>query len=210
MALTQAEISKFRYVLGVEPQMGLAMGYPDLVRILNRLFADRVAKLPWVPPTWLDAVSQLQAKVPSDLIKIAPALNALGKRQEGAPSFADTDAKTAVWMEIYKAQQDAIVAYAKKQGEIGADIIRRLEADAAFWDGAYKLAVTVRDLPSNVVKAVGGGVSDFVGSFLPDSLKSYARLVTLAIALLIVGGVLMWYRKKVGAIVQGFKTGGAA
>jgi hypothetical protein len=175
--------------------------------MLNRIYTDKIAKLPWVPASWLGAVGELQGKYPADLIKIAPGYDALNRRGELAPSFADTEAKLKAWHNIYSAQQDAIVAYAAKQAEIGASKLRALEADAAFWDGAYKLAVTVRDLPSNVVKAVGGGVSDFVGSFLPESLKAYAKWVTAALVLLIVGGVLMWYRKKVGALVKGFKGG---
>jgi hypothetical protein len=209
MALSQADRGKIAYTLGVMDQPGLAMGYPDLVRMLNRIYTDKIAKLPWVPKSWLGAVGEVQAKNPADLIKVTPGYDALNRRSDMAPSFADTDGKLKAWHNIYTAQQDAIVAYAAKQAEIGASKLRALEADAAFWDGAYKLAVTVRDLPSNVVKAVGGGVSDFVGSFLPDSLKAYAKWVTAALALLIIGGVLMWYRKKVSAIIQGFKGGAA-
>lgn len=207
MSLSSTEVSKFRYVLGVEPQLGMAQAYPDLARLLNRLYTDRVAKLPWVPPTWLQAVTELQAKAGGDLIKISPALDNLGRRQEGAPSFADDQAKAKVWRGIYDAQQQALTAYYQKQVDIGREKLDALYADAAFWDGAYNLAVTVRDLPSNIVKAVGGGVSDFVGSFLPESLKAYAKWVTFAIVLLVVGGVLMWYRKKAGAIFEGLKGG---
>lgn len=207
MSLTAADRQRVAYVLGVMDQPGLATGYPELVRLLNRLFSDKVAKLPWVPRSWLPAVAELQAKNPGDLIKLAPALNVLGFRQEGCPSFADTDDKAAVWATIYKAQQDAIGAYAAKQAEEGAAELRALEADAAFWDGAYKLAVTVRDLPSTVVKATAGGVADFAASFLPDSLKKYGKIVFWLLVVLVVGGLVLWYRRKVGGIVSGLRKG---
>lgn len=207
MSLTNADRDRLAYSLGVMDQSGLAMGYPDLVRMLNRIFTDKVAKLPWVPTSWLGAVGEVQSKNPTDLIKVTPGFDALNRRGQLAPSFADTDDKLKVWHTIYKAQQDAIVEYAAKQSEIGANRLRALEADAAFWDGAYKLAKIARDLPSNVVKAVGGGVSDFVGTFLPESLKAYAKWVLLAIVLLVVGGVVLWYRKKLGGLIKGFKGG---
>jgi len=209
--LTHSDRTTVAYVLGVMDQPGLAQGYPDLVRMMDRLFQDRVAKIPWVPPSWLTAVRELQAKHPQDLIKIAPALSNAGDRQEGAPSWADTPEKLKTWYELYQAQQSAIVSYAAKQVEIGRKKLDALYADAAFWDGAYKLAVTVRNLPSNVIKAVGGGVSDFVGTFLPDVLKGYAKLVTGALVLLVVGGVVLWYKGKLGklAAAAGIKRGKA-
>lgn len=209
MPLTNADRSRINYTLGIMDQPGLAMGYPDLVRMLNRIYEDKVGKLPWVPKSWLGAVAELQGKYPADLMRPTPGFDALNRRGQMAPSFADTDAKLKVWHGIYTAVNDAIVAYAAKQSEIGASKLRALEADAAFWDGAYKLAVTVRDLPSNIVKATGRGVSDFVGTFLPESLKAYAKAITWALVLLIVGGLVMWYRKKLGGIVQGFRKGAA-
>lgn len=209
MSLTYGDRERIAYMLGVMDQPGLAMGYPALVRMLGRIYADKVAKLPWVPASWLEAVTALQAKNPEDLIRPTPGVDALGRRGQMAPSFADTDDKLQAWHRIYGAVNDAIVAYAAKQQEVGAARLRQLEADAAFWDGAYKLAVTVRDLPSNVVSAAGRGVSDFVGTFLPASLKSYAKAITWALALLIVGGVVLWYRKKFGGIIKGFRKGAA-
>lgn len=209
MSMTNADAARIAYTLGIRAQLGLAMGYPDLVRMLNRIYIDKVSKLPWVPPTWLAAVQALQAKYPNDLMRPTPGYDAIGRRGQEAPSFADTDAKLTAWDNIRKAVDDAIVAYAAKQAEIGAAKLRQLEADAAFWDGAYRLAVTVRDLPSNVVSGAARGVSSFVGTFLPESLKAYAKWITWAIVLLIVAGVIAWYRGKLSGIVSRFKTGKA-
>lgn len=207
MPLTAADNSRISYTLGLMATPGLAMGYPDLVRMLNRIYTDKVDKLPWVPRTWLAAVAELQGKYPSDLMRPTPGYDALGRRGQMAPSWADTEDKLKAWDRIYYSVNDAIVAYAAKQSEIGAAKLRQLEADAAFWDGAYKLAVVVRDLPSNIVKVAGGGISDFMGTFLPDSLKAYAKWITWALAIIIVGGLVLWYRNKLGGLLKGFKGG---
>ena len=207
--MSYADQQRIAVTLGMRVQPGLATGYPALVGKLDRIYADRVAKLPWVPRTWLAAVRDVQAKNPADLIRPTPGFNALGARGNEAPSWADTPAKLTAWHTIYTAHNDAIVAYAKEMQEDGESELNALYADAAFWDGAYKLAVFTRDLPSNVVSTVGGGISSFVGTFLPESLKAYAKWVTWGLVLLIVGGLILWYRRKLGAIVKGFKKGAA-
>lgn len=207
MTLTNADRTRIRYTLGVEDTIGLRGAWPELGRLIDRLFEDRVSRLPWVPKSWLQAVREVQAANPQDLIRLAPGRDKLGRRQEGAPSFADDDAKLDVWVEIWKAQQKATEAYAAKQVEVGRREIDRLVANAAFWDAAYTIADTAKNLPANIVKATGRGAAEFVGTFLPDSLKSYARLITWALVLLIVGGLVLWYRKRLGGIVKGFKTG---
>jgi hypothetical protein len=205
--MSRVDEDKAAYMLGVFPQPGLATGYPDLVGKLNRIYVDRVAKLPWVPPTWLAAVQAIQAKNPGDLIKPTPGYDGRGARGAMAPSFADTDAKLDVWHTIYTTVNEAIVAYAKRQQEEGASELAGLYADAAFWDGAYKLAKFAADLPANIVKGVAGGLTDFVASFLPEGFKSWAKWILWAIVLLVVSGLVLWYRGKLTSIVQRFKGG---
>lgn len=204
--MTQAEQTQIAYTLGIMPQAGWATGYPDLVRMLNRIYSDKIAGMPWVPRSWLAATQAIQAKFPTDLMRPTPALDGLGRRSALAPSWADTDAKLAAWGTIYDTVNDAIKAYGAAQQEIGRGELAALEADAAFWDGAYRLAVTVRNLPANVVGAVGGGISSFVGTFLPESLKAYAKAITWALALLIIGGLVLWYRKRFAGLLKGLKV----
>lgn len=212
MTLSFQEEDRLALTMGVRLQYGRATAYPDLVARLDRLYADRVAKLPWVPDTWLDAVRALQRKYPGDLVQLTPALrpaSAGGGRGHMAPSFADTLPKLEAWDTIYAASNDGIVAYANKQAELGAQKLASLQAAAAFWDGAYRLAKTVRDLPAATVSAVTGGMADFLGTFLPDSLKSYAKVIFWLLVLLIVGGLVAWYRKRLVGLVGKFKRGAA-
>ena len=205
MSLTAADEQRIAYTLGMRPQPGLATGYPSLVGKLDRIYADRVAKLPWVPPTWLEAVRAVQAKNPGDLIRPTPAYNGAGARSNMAPSFADTDEKLKVWDTIYTVHNDAIVAYAKRMQEEGEAELNALYADAQFWDAAYKVARLVRDAPGMIISGVGSGISSFVGTLLPASIKAYAKWVTWGIALLVVGGVVFWYRDKVAGFIKKVK-----
>ena len=209
MAITGQDRATMQTLLGVEDQPGLGMGYPELKALLGRLFEDRVSKLPWVPSSWLGAVKDIQAKNPTDLIRIAPARNVAGQRQAGAPSFATSPEMEEVWMTIYKAQQDAIVSYAAQQVEIGRRKLDALTANAAFWNAAYNVADFAKNLPAQVVSKTFGGVSDFVGTFLPESIKAYSRIVLWMIIALVAGGLVLWYRKRVAAVVKGFRKGAA-
>jgi hypothetical protein len=92
-------------------------------------------------------------------------------------------------------------AYAKRMAEDGAGELARLYAAAAFWDGAYKLATIARDLPSNIAGAVGGGVADFIGTFLPESLKAYSKFVALLLGLLVIATAVLWYKGAVRGVI---------
>lgn len=199
--------SQIAYTLGVWLRPGMATAYPDLVRMLNRIYQDKVAKLPWIPPSWWDAITQLGAKNPGALIQPTSAINARGTRNVDAPSWADSPEKEAAWQEIFDSVNRAVSAYGKKMSEEGANELSGLYAAAAFWDASYKLAKFAADLPSKIVSGVAGGLTDFVGSFLPEGLKSWAKWIMWAILLLIVGGLIMWYRGKLSAIVGRLKGG---
>lgn len=191
--------------LGLMFQPGLATGFPDLVPKVQAIYSDRIAKLPWVPPTWLASAQALQQKYPGDLLRPAPGYNALHVRGQMAPIFADTTDKLDVWDRIYNDTNSAIVAYAKQFQEDGAQTLNDLYADAAFWDAALKLATFVKNLPGAIVQGAAGGASDVFAQFLPAALRTYAKWILLAIALLVVGGVLVFYKGRLGAIAKGLK-----
>jgi hypothetical protein len=203
MSLSYADQQRIAYTLGIFAQPGLATGYPALVGKLDRIYADRVAKLPWVPPTWLAAVREVQAKNPGDLMRPTPGYNALGARGAEAPSFADTDEKLKVWHTIYNVHNDAIVAYAKKMQEEGASKLAGLYADAAFWDGAYKLAKVARDLPANIASGTANVFADTFAQFLPESIRGYAKVILWALGILIIVSLIIVYRKKFAVAFKG-------
>lgn len=198
---------------------GLGTGYPDLKPMVQRIFAERVARLKFVPATWLAGVQQLQNENPTDLLTFAPGRRPKtsptggwvsdegGERSADLPMFLETEEQVDAWHAIYVDLNRARAKYAAAQAAAGRAELDRLYAKAAFWDAAYKVAVFAKDLPSAIVKTVGGGVVDVVGTFLPQSLKAYAKWITLALGVLIVGGIVMWYRKKITALIKGFKGG---
>lgn len=197
---------------------GLAGAWPELRDMVGRIFAQRVAKLPWLPQDWLVSVQRLQNENPNDLVTFAPSRRAnvgptgqfideSGPVSADIPLFLDDDAKINAWMSIYSDLNRARSNYAAARAAAGRAELDALYAKAAFWDASYKIAVFARDLPSNIVKVAGGGVVDVVGTFLPDSLKQYAKWVAIAIAIIIVGGIVLWYRGKLANLVKGFKGG---
>lgn len=203
MSMTAADEQRLAYTLGMRPQPGLASGYPALAGKMDRIYADRVAKLPWVPPTWLEAVRAVQAKNPSDLIRPTPGFNALGSRGADAPSFADTEDKLKVWHTIYAVHNDAINAYAKRMQDEGASKLAALHADAAFWDGAYKLAKFARDLPATIASGTANVFADTFAQFLPESIRRYAKVILWALGILIIVWLIIVYRRKFAAAFKG-------
>lgn len=203
--MTYADERVMHTQLGVMLSPGLATGFPDLVPKLARIYTDKVAKLPWVPKTWLESVLALQAKYPGDLVRPTPGRDAKGERGEMAPMWADTPVKLDAWHKLYSDINAAIQAYAKEFADDGAAQLNALYADAAFWSAAVDLATTVRDLPGKVVQTVAGGAGDVFAAFLPDALKGYARIIFWSLVVIVVGGLVLWYRNKAGAIVKGFK-----
>lgn len=143
--------------LGVWISPGLGMGYPALKATLDRLYAERVAHLPWVPGTWLDNVRSLQKDRPNDLVRPYPALGTRGAFNADHGVFVDTQEKALVWNEIAAAADRAIAKYAQDQQAAGKAELDSLIASAEFWTAAYNIAVSIRDAAPN---AVGGIASN--------------------------------------------------
>lgn len=201
---------------GVQFVYGLGMAWPETKALVGRIYEKRMGKLPWLPKDWLAGVMALQQQYPDDLVIVAPArrpqVSPTGQfvSEDGPPAadlplFLDSDAKLDAWQSIWRDMQKGRNQYAAAKAAAGRAELDDLYAAAAFWDGAYKIAVFARDLPSNVASGIGSGVVAFVGTFLPDALKAYAKWITWALVLLIVGTVLLWYRRRIAALFKGLK-----
>lgn len=150
-----------RNLYGAMLQAGLGGAYPELKRKMAAIF-DRVASLPWVPASWKSGVLNIQAQYPDDLVKLGPVIGTNGAALSERPLFLDTPEKLKFWQDMYYSQQKAIQLFAEQKNREGLAELDSALADAAFWDAAYKLAVTVRDAPGKTLDAVTGGVVAFV------------------------------------------------
>lgn len=143
------------YGVYIQPSIGQA--YPELNVKLQKLFLDKVSKIPWLPQGWYDAQAGIQAANPSDQVRIAPVYRADGIAINPlAPSWLDTKEKRDIWQNLCDQCNAAIMKYAAGQAAAGAAELDYLYAKAAFWGAAYNAAVFVRDIPSEITE----GVSD--------------------------------------------------
>lgn len=175
---------------GVYITPGLGMAWPEIKDLANKIYKDRIARLPWIPADWLAGVQALQAQRPDDFVRIAPSRMAkmeggrfvsdMGAPQRNNPLFLDTDQKIDAWMSIHRDMQAAVVRYAAAQAAAGRAELNRLNANAEFWSACYKIAVFTAELPSNIASGFGGLVKDFI---LGDIRKNYGRTIGLVLLL---------------------------
>lgn len=140
---------------GIYLSPGIGEAYPELNTKLLTFFRDRVAKIPWLPAGWYDAVAGIQANFPGSQARIAPALLASGAVNPQAPDWLDSADKRQYWQELFAESNKIVTAYAAGKADEGRIELDRLYANSAFWDRAYNIAVTIRDTPENIVKAAG-------------------------------------------------------
>ncbi len=162
--------------LGVRVDFGLGQAWPDLKNLLDRLYGDRAARIPWLPKGWLQSVRDLQAANPTNLIRVTPGVGPL------SPVFCDTEAKKNLWQELYKATDAAVFKYAQGKLAEGKADMEAAYADSDFWNRAYSIAVYIRDLPANAVGAVLDGAGDVAGGLVKKLLNSWiVWLILIAI-----------------------------
>lgn len=189
---------------GVRFQPGLAVGYPELVGKMRALYTQRIAKLPWVPKSWLAGVEKLQASRPNDLVLIFPAVLPNGSTAADSPLFLDTPDKLEAWKKIHEDTQKAVQAYARGQAEAGADELNDLYADAAFWDAATNVAIFVRDAPGRAIGAVGTGIFDAAGATLKGITGKSA------VTWIVLGVIAYFVWKNRAKLLPSLKLGGAS
>lgn len=153
--LTDAQLEP----LGLLPQPGIATAYPELVAEFNKLYSERMANLPWLPPGWVNEVLTINGKG-GDIVFPVPTF-----RKDGSPinkpwpDFLQSEEARKVWQAIYERYREILVAYAAADAEKGRALLKSLYAASAFWDGLYRAAVAVRDAPGNAVNAVVNGAT---------------------------------------------------
>lgn len=153
------------------PGAGAFSGLKDRLAVL---YADRFAKIPWLPAGWLDSVKALQRADQSALVLLTPGIGML------RPSFCVTQEQADAWQVAYKAVEAAQVAYGKGEAVKGAALIAAADLNLAIWSGLYTAAVFVRDIPTNAVGAVLDGTQSVVGSIIKRLMGSWLFWVAAA------------------------------
>ncbi len=153
--------------LGMQVQLGTARVYPDLVTILNNIYRDKIAKLPFVPADWLPKVLALQGSDDGLLVYPIKATRILGLGiNPDLPAWVQANAAT--WDTLADECKNALTSYMDGKIAEGQATLNRLYANAAFWNAAYISAKFVADIPTNVVKGAGTAVgSIFKANWLP-------------------------------------------
>lgn len=172
---------------GMRLQWGLGNAYPVLRQTVQRIYADRVSSLPWVPRGWLAQVDALANQYPDDVVMPVPALVA-GVRVPTAPAFVDSMEKAKAWQSLTDSVTAAVSDYAAKKAAEGQRELEQLYADVAFWNKALSIATAIRDFPANAVGAVADGVGSVATSWISRLAKSWVIWVVVIVA----GGFVAW------------------
>jgi hypothetical protein len=189
ISITAEAGAKKAYGIMVSPGLGVAWN-GDLKRLMTTLFTTRVANIPWLPVGWLAGVEDLQARFPDDLVRIGPSMGSIHPNPDMPDWILNSQDRMDAWMAIYRASNDAIVSYAAGKQAEGKAQLDALYRNAAFWDGAYNLAVNIRDAVPNA--------AGFIGSSLWNGLGWKWKLVIGVAGVAAVG----WYWPKLARLAK--------
>lgn len=150
---------------------GIGNAYPELISLLDTLYHDRVAKLPWVPMDWYAKVSAVQNADRTNLVRPLPALGAGSALLSNVPDWIKDQPRREAWQAIVDRSNEIIGNYAKGQADLARPQLEKLYADAAFWNSPMMVAASnVQEAliaaPSAIGGAAGKLVSGLFGSFL--------------------------------------------
>lgn len=161
--------------------------WPELRRLLMTLYEDRVSKLPFVPASWLAGVREVNDR-PSAVV-LAPPRLPNGDVRPGLPAWlAGFPDRVDVWAKVADDARLIVFHFAEGKVTEGRQVMQDAYDDAAFWDKAYTLAVSIRDLPANALGAVADAAGSVAGGVAGRLLKSPIVWVALAGGL----GFLAW------------------
>lgn len=163
--------------LGMQVQLGAAKVYPELVSSLNKIYADRISKLPFVPNNWLTSVMALQGTDDGLLLYPIKATNFLGMVNKNLPPWVQANAEA--WDKLADVTKAALQYYLDGQIAEGRIAMNAAYANAAMWTSLY-----------NFAKTVGAGADKAL-----NILKPSKNLVTLAAIGAAVVGLYLWKKK---------------
>ena len=197
---------------GLRRQPGIRKAWPELQTQLDALYLDRVAKAPFVPKDWATNYATARDNYPDDVILLAPSRNAIGGLTTDGPMFARAPLYADQWQEIYDFVQRAYVQYAKGVASAGKAELAAAYANAAFWDGLYRVAKFAgEDLPAGFASVVAKGSGAVASTLFKGIFRSPLG------ALVIIGGAIgvgMYYspafRSKVLGVFKGAAKGAAS
>lgn len=141
--------------LGMRLQPGLAGAYPELAQKLDAIYRDKVAKLPWLPPGWLDQVEAIHG-TGGDILLPAPVFGKGGRINRDVAAWLDTPDRRQAWDDLATVATNARQQFVEDRRREGLVILAEAEANAAFWDAAYRLQAAVRQAARAVVDTATG------------------------------------------------------
>ena len=194
---TNAQITR---TLGVYVQPGIGTAYPELVAILRKLYADRVAQLPFVPSGWLADVLDLMG---GNVVVLLQQSKPKGVPYAGLPAWIGGDAEAIdAWQQVALLVNSTYFNFAAGKVAEGRKVIATANANAAFWNALYKGAVFVRDAPGDAVAAIGKGTLGALGAFLGKTWWVLGLVVVGFLVWTLKGDIAKTVTRKVKAAVS--------
>ncbi len=166
------DIDEYFPTLGLEPVPGLATAYPELARSLAALYGQRMAKLSFLPASWLNTALAEHGQG-GVVLYPTPTTMRDGTVKENLPPWLRTAEAREVWDKISAEATAAVTAYARRDQAAGALRLSMLQANAAFWDWAYRTQKQVREGLSSLFG--GAGLMVVLGLVAYSSLKQRGR-----------------------------------
>lgn len=141
---------------GLQVRPGLALAYPEIQPILNKIIENHAYHMQDViPDTWYadTIVAANRANGNGNVLALYPAQSANGTANFGIPEWlANNPAAQSRWQQTYNLQQQALAAYAAGKQTEGAAALQQLRDNAAYWNKIAEGGATVAG-------AVSGGLS---------------------------------------------------
>ncbi len=164
--------------LTLQPSLGCyalpyATNWPDLSNALAAIYRDKVAGIPWLPPGWIQNVMALHGQ--NGMILIPSPANSTP-----AIPWLNTPEKKAWWQQFHNIANGAVMDYAGKKAAEGKIEMERAYSNAAFWDGAYKVA-SLLAAPVTAVRDAAETYDKYGGWIKKGAVVGLAGLVGLAI-----------------------------
>ncbi len=109
--------------------------YAPLARDLTRIVNDRLAKVPWIPPTVISQVDPWIGRQDQGMYWVAIPVSSAVNR----PTWLDTPEKISWWTSFTNTVQRVRLAYGTKILAAGQVAMDSAYFDSKMWDIAYKI-----------------------------------------------------------------------